>query len=147
METVKLSNGVEMPALGYGVFQVAPENAKRCVLDAISAGYRLIDTAQAYFNEEGVGDAVAECGIDRKDLFITTKVWISNAGEEKAYKSILDSLKKLRTDYIDLCLSIRLMATTMAHGGLWSGLIRKAVCAPLASATSWRESFLTLHCM
>lgn len=104
METVKLSNGVEMPALGYGVFQVAPKEAKRCVLDAISTGYRLIDTAQAYFNEEGVGDAVAECGIDRKDLFITTKVWISNAGEEKAYKSILDSLKKLRTDYIDLLL-------------------------------------------
>lgn len=104
METIKLSNGVEMPILGYGVFQVAPEEAKRCVLDAISAGYRLIDTAQAYYNEDGVGDAIAECGVDRKDLFITTKVWISNAGEEKAYQSILESLKKLRTDYIDLLL-------------------------------------------
>lgn len=104
MDKIRLSNGIEMPILGYGVFQVAPEEAKRCVLDAISAGYRLIDTAQAYFNEEGVGDAVAACGVDRKDLFLTTKVWISNAGEEKAYQSILESLRKLRTSYIDLLL-------------------------------------------
>lgn len=104
METIKLSNGVEMPVLGYGVFQVSPEECERCVSDAISVGYRLIDTAQAYFNEEGVGNAIVKSGVPRNELFITTKVWISNAGEEKAALSIDESLRKLRTDYIDLLL-------------------------------------------
>lgn len=104
MQTVKLSNGVEMPLLGYGVFLVPPQEAERCVADALSIGYRLIDTAQAYFNEEGVGAAIEKSGIPRKDIFLVTKVWVSNAGEEKAYQSILDSLTKLRTDYIDLLL-------------------------------------------
>lgn len=104
METIKLNNGIEMPILGYGVFQVSPEECERCVLDAINTGYRLIDTAQAYYNEEGVGNAVAKCGIPRAQLFLTTKVWITNAGEEKAARSIEDSLRKLRTDYIDLLL-------------------------------------------
>lgn len=104
MQTVKLNNGVEMPILGYGVFQVSPEECERCVMDAISVGYRLIDTAQAYYNEEGVGNAVAKCGVPRDKLFLTTKVWISNAGEEKAGASIDKSLRKLRTDYIDLLL-------------------------------------------
>lgn len=104
MDTIKLNNGIEMPILGYGVFQVSPEECERCVLDAISTGYRLIDTAQAYYNEEGVGNAVAKCGIPRDRLFLTTKVWITNAGEEKAARSIEDSLRKLRTDYIDLLL-------------------------------------------
>lgn len=104
MQTVKLNNGIDMPILGYGVFQVSPEECERCVLDAISAGYRLIDTAQAYYNEEGVGNAVAKCGVPRDKLFLTTKVWISNAGEEKAGASIDKSLRKLRTDYIDLLL-------------------------------------------
>lgn len=104
METIKLNNGIEMPILGYGVFQVSPEECERCVLDAINTGYRLIDTAQAYYNEEGVGNAVAKCGIPRDQLFLTTKVWITNAGEEKAAHSIEDSLRKLRTDYIDLLL-------------------------------------------
>lgn len=104
METIKLSNGVEMPVLGYGVFQVSPEECERCVSDAIDVGYRLIDTAQAYFNEEGVGNAIVKSGIPRNELFITTKVWISNAGEEKAALSIDESLRKLRTDYIDLLL-------------------------------------------
>ena len=104
METIKLSNGVEMPLLGYGVFQVSPEECERCVSDALSVGYRLIDTAQAYFNEEGVGAAIAKSGIRREDIFLTTKVWISNAGEEKAAKSIDESLRKLQTDYIDLLL-------------------------------------------
>ena len=98
METIKLNNGVRMPLMGYGVYQVNPEETERCVLNAIQAGYRLIDTAQAYYNEEGVGEAISKCGVERKDLFITTKVWISNAGEERAYKSILDSLKKLKTN-------------------------------------------------
>ena len=104
MQTVKLNNGIEMPLLGYGVFQVSPEECERCVLDAISVGYRLIDTAQAYYNEDGVGNAVAKCGVSRDELFLTTKVWITNAGEEKATRGIDESLRKLRTDYIDLLL-------------------------------------------
>lgn len=104
METIKLCNGVEMPVLGYGVYQVTPEECERCVADAISIGYRMIDTAQAYQNEEGVGNAVTKCGVPRNELFIVTKVWISNAGYEKAKASIDESLRKLRTDYIDLLL-------------------------------------------
>ncbi|MEA4890516.1 MAG: aldo/keto reductase [Clostridiaceae bacterium] len=104
MDTVKLNNGITMPVLGYGVYQVDPAECERCVLDAISVGYRSIDTAQAYNNEEGVGNAVEKCGVPRSDLFITTKVWITNGGYEKAKASITDSLKKLKTDYIDLML-------------------------------------------
>ena len=105
MQNIRLNNGVEMPILGYGVFQVPPQEAERCVSDALSVGYRLIDTAQAYFNEEGVGNAIAKsAGIKRDELFLVTKVWISNAGEEKAAKSIDESLRKLQTDYIDLLL-------------------------------------------
>ena len=104
MQYTKLSNGVRMPLLGYGVFQVPPQEAERCVSDALSVGYRLIDTAQAYFNEEGVGEAIAKSGIKREDLFLVTKVWISNSGEECAARSIDESLRKLKTDYIDLLL-------------------------------------------
>ncbi len=104
MEYIKLSNGVKMPTLGYGVFLVSPDECERCVSDALSVGYRLIDTAQAYQNEEGVGNAWRKSGIKREDLFLVTKVWISNAGEEKAAKSIDESLRKLQTDYIDLLL-------------------------------------------
>lgn len=104
MKTVKLSNSLEMPLLGYGVFQVDPKECERCVSDAIEAGYRLIDTAQIYKNEEGVGRAVANSNINRKDFFLVTKVWISNAGYEKAKQSIGESLEKLKTDYIDLVL-------------------------------------------
>lgn len=104
METIKLNNGVEMPLLGYGVFLVSPDECERCVSDALEVGYRMIDTAQAYFNEEGVGAAIANSGIPRGELFITTKVWISNAGEDKCARSIDESLKKLRTDYVDLLL-------------------------------------------
>ena len=104
MQTVKLSNGVEMPILGYGVYQVTPEECERCVSDALSVGYRMVDTAQAYANEEGVGNAVKKSGIPREELFLVTKVWISNAGYEKAKASIDESLRKLQTDYIDLLL-------------------------------------------
>lgn len=104
MQTIKLNNGVEMPLLGYGVFRVPPQDAERCVSDALQVGYRLIDTAQAYGNEEGVGAAIAKSGIPRDQLFIVTKVWITNAGEERAAKSIESSLRKLQTDYIDLLL-------------------------------------------
>lgn len=104
MNTITLNNGVKMPQMGYGVYQVSAEECERCVLDAISVGYRLIDTAQAYHNEEAVGSAIKKCGVPRNELFIVTKIWISNAGEEKAYASILESLKKLNTDYVDLLL-------------------------------------------
>ena len=104
MQTVKLNNGVEMPILGYGVYQVTPEECERCVFDAINAGYRSIDTAQAYHNEEGVGAAVSKCGLSRNEIFITTKVWISNSGYERAKNSIEESLRKLQTDYVDLLL-------------------------------------------
>ena len=104
MEYIELSNGVEMPLLGYGVFQVSPAECERCVSDALSVGYRLIDTAQAYANEEGVGNAWRKSGLKREELFLVTKVWIANNGEEKAAKSIDESLRKLQTDYIDLLL-------------------------------------------
>lgn len=104
MEYIKLQNGVEMPVLGYGVFLVSPQECERCVSDALSVGYRLIDTAQAYANEEGVGQAMVKSGIKREEIFLTTKVWISNAGEEKAARSIDESLRKLKTDYLDLLL-------------------------------------------
>lgn len=104
MDYVTLNNGVKMPKLGYGVYQTPPEETERCVLDAIRIGYRSIDTAQAYGNEEGVGNAIVKCGLPREDLFITTKIWISNYGYEKAKASIEESLKKLQTGYIDLLL-------------------------------------------
>ena len=104
MEYIKLYNGVQMPTLGYGVFLVSPNECERCVSDALSAGYRLIDTAQAYQNEEGVGNAWRKSGLKREELFLVTKVWISNASEEKAAKSIDESLRKLQTEYIDLLL-------------------------------------------
>ena len=104
METIKLTNGVEMPSLGYGVFLVPPQEAERCVTDALEVGYRLIDTAQAYYNEEGVGAAIAKSNVKREEIFLVTKVWVSNAGEEKAAQSIDESLRKLQTDYIDLLL-------------------------------------------
>ena len=104
MDTVKLRNGVEMPILGYGVYQVSPSECERCVRDAISAGYRLIDTAQAYGNEQNVGNAIRNCGVPREELFIVTKVWISNAGLRACQSSIDESLRKLQTDYIDLLL-------------------------------------------
>ena len=104
MQTVNLKNGVEMPILGYGVFLVDPKECERCVTDAIDTGYRLIDTAQAYYNEEGVGAAVKKSGINREEFFLVTKVWITNSGEEKAARSIDESLKKLQTDYVDLLL-------------------------------------------
>lgn len=104
MEYVTLSNGVKMQKLGFGVFQIPKEDCERCVLDAIKVGYRHIDTAQSYFNEEEVGNAIEKCGIPREELFITTKVWIDNYGYEKTKQSVLNSMKKLKTDYLDLVL-------------------------------------------
>lgn len=104
MKTITLNNGVEMPQIGYGVWQIKPEECEHYVSEALAVGYRSIDTAQAYYNEEGVGAAVSKSGIPRSDIFITTKVWISNAGEDKAMRSIDESLRRLQTDYVDLLL-------------------------------------------
>lgn len=104
MEYITLNNGVKMPQLGYGVYQVSPDEAERCVSDALSVGYRMVDTAQAYANEEGVGSAVKKSGIARNEVFIVSKIWISNYGFEKAKASIDESLRRLQTDYIDLML-------------------------------------------
>lgn len=104
MQYVKLNNGVEMPILGYGVYQVSPNECERCVSDAIGVGYRSIDTAQAYGNEAEVGRAIKKSGVSRNELFVTTKIWISNAGETKAAASIDESLRKLDMDYVDLLL-------------------------------------------
>lgn len=104
MNTVTLNNGVIMPQVGYGVYQVSPAECERCVSDALSVGYRMIDTAQAYHNEKGVGAAVKNSGIARAELFLVSKIWISNYGYEKAKRSVDESLRKLGTDYIDLML-------------------------------------------
>lgn len=104
METIKLSNGVVMPILGYGVYQVTKEECERCVLDALKAGYRSLDTAQSYFNEEEVGNAIIKSGIPREETFLTTKVWIEHYGYEECRKSVEESLRKLKTGYLDLCL-------------------------------------------
>ena len=104
MEYITLSNGVKMPQLGYGVYQVTKEECERCVMDALSVGYRSIDTAQSYFNEEEVGSAIEKSGISRKELFLTSKVWIEHFGYDECKKSVLESMEKLRTDYLDLML-------------------------------------------
>lgn len=104
MEYITLSNGVKMPQLGYGVYQITKDECERCVLDALEAGYRSIDTAQSYFNEEEVGKAIEKSGINRKEIFLTSKVWIEHFGYEECKKSVLESMEKLRTDYLDLML-------------------------------------------
>ena len=105
MQTVKLNNGVEMPILGFGVYQIDDANeCERSVREAIEVGYRSIDTAAAYFNEEAVGKAIRDCGVPREELFITTKLWISDAGEVSAEKAFYASLEKLGLDYLDLYL-------------------------------------------
>ncbi|MDE6024929.1 MAG: aldo/keto reductase [Lachnospiraceae bacterium] len=104
MEFVTLNNGVQMPMLGYGVYQVTQEECEKCVLDALDVGYRSIDTAQSYFNEVQVGNAIHKSGVARRDIFLTTKVWIEHYGYEQAKASVLESMEKLQTDYLDLCL-------------------------------------------
>ena len=104
MEYITLSNGVKIPQLGYGVYQVTKDECERCVLDALKVGYRAIDTAQAYFNEEEVGAAIQKFGVPREEIFLTSKVWVEHYGYEECKRSVLDSMKKLKTDYIDLML-------------------------------------------
>ena len=119
MEYVKLVNGVEIPKIGYGVFQISKDDAQRCVREAIETGYRHIDTAQSYFNEAEVGQGIKDSGIDRKELFLTTKIWISNYGYENTLKSVDVSLKKLGTDYLDLILLHQPFSDTY---GAWRAL-------------------------
>lgn len=121
MKTFKLNNGVEIPANGFGVYLISKEDCKDSVLTALKAGYRHIDTAQSYFNEEQVGEALKESKIDRKDIFITTKVWIDNYGEGKTYQSVIKSLKKLKTEYVDLLL---LHQPISDYYGAWRDLER-----------------------
>lgn len=104
MEYVTLSNGVKMPILGYGVYQITQEECERCVMDALKVGYRLLDTAQSYFNEEQVGSAIKKSGVPREDIFLTTKVWLEHYGYEQTKASVLESMRKLQTDYLDLVL-------------------------------------------
>lgn len=104
MEYVQLNNGLKMPMLGYGVYQVTKEECERCVLDALKTGYRLIDTAQSYFNEEEVGNAIVKSGIPREEIFLTSKVWVEHYGYEETKESVYESMKKLQTEYIDLML-------------------------------------------
>lgn len=104
MEYVTLKNGVKMPILGYGVYQVTQDECERCVLDALNVGYRLIDTAQSYFNEEQVGNAIKKSGISRSEIFLTSKVWLEHYGYEAAKASVLESMKKMQVEYIDLML-------------------------------------------
>lgn len=104
MNYITLNNGVKMPQLGYGVYQITKDECERCVADALKVGYRLIDTAQSYFNEEEVGNAIAKSGIPREEIFLTTKVWIEHYGYEETKASVLESMRKLQVDYLDLCL-------------------------------------------
>lgn len=119
MEYITLSNGVKMPQLGYGVYQVTKDECERCVLDALEVGYRSIDTAQSYFNEEEVGKAIEKSGINRKEIFLTSKVWIEHFGYEECKKSVLESMEKLRTNYLDLMLLHQPFGDTY---GAWSAL-------------------------
>lgn len=104
MLRITLNNGVSMPQLGYGVYQVTKEECEQCVLNALRIGYRLIDTAQSYFNEEEVGRAIVKSGVPREEIFLTTKVWIEHYGYGECRASVVESMKKLQVDYLDLCL-------------------------------------------
>lgn len=104
MNYITLNNGVKIPQLGYGVYQVTKDECERCVSDALKVGYRLIDTAQSYFNEEEVGLAISKSGIPREEIFLTTKVWIEHYGYDECRASVLESMRKLQVNYLDLCL-------------------------------------------
>lgn len=136
MEYVTLSNGIKMPILGYGVYQVTKDECERCVLDALKAGYRSLDTAQSYFNEEEVGAAIEKSGVPREDIFLTTKVWVEHYGYDACKQSVEESLKKLKTDYIDLMLLHQPFPIITAHGELWRICMRRACFAPSASPIS-----------
>lgn len=143
MEYVTLANGVRMPQLGYGVYQVTREECERCVADALSVGYRHIDTAQSYFNEEEVGKAVKNSGISRAELFITTKVWIEHYAmrnaESQSWNRCVNCSSIISTSF---CCISRLQITT-AHGERWRSCMRRANCAPSAFPTSIQTGWWT----
>ena len=137
MKKIKLSNGVEMPQLGYGVYQVEPDECERCVLDALSVGYRMIDTAQAYLNEEAVGNAWKKSGVNRDEIFLVSKVWLSNYGEGQTMKSIDESLRKMQQDFAVLKLKLLFIFSRNSHLMAWwrrrihaALLSYKALCYP-----------------
>ena len=134
MEYVTLANGVKMPQLGYGVYQVTKEECERCVADALKVGYRHIDTAQSYFNEEEVGNALKKSGIPREELFITTKVWIEHYGYEACRESVLESLRKLQLDYLDLVLLHQPFAD---YYGAWRALEELYAEGNLRPLSAW----------
>lgn len=134
MEYVTLANGVKMPQLGYGVYQVTKEECERCVADALKAGYRHIDTAQSYFNEEEVGNALKKSGVPREELFITTKVWIEHYGYEACRESVLESLRKLQLDYLDLVLLHQPFAD---YYGAWRALEELYAEGNLRPLSAW----------
>ena len=134
MEYVTLANGVKMPQLGYGVYQVTKEECERCVADALKAGYRHIDTAQSYFNEEEVGNALKKSGVPREELFITTKVWIEHYGYEACRESVLESLRKLQLDYLDLVL---LHQPFVDYYGAWRALEELYAEGNLRPLSAW----------
>ena len=144
MKYVTLSNGVKMPILGYGVYQVTPDECERCVLDALEVGYRSIDTAQSYFNEEQVGSAMQKSGIPRKELFLTTKVWIEHYGYEPAKASVLKSMEKLQTDYLAWCCCTSPSPIPTAPGVPWRSCMRRERFGPSASPTSTQTAWWTL---
>ena len=130
MEYTTLSNGVKMPMLGYGVYQVSPQECERCVLDALHTGYRSLDTAQSYFNEAQVGSAIRKSGVPREDIFLTTKVWVEHYGQKAARASVLDSMQKLGVDYLDLVLLHQPFADY--YGGRWKNSMTRDWCGPSA---------------
>lgn len=143
MQTVKLNNGIAMPLLGFGVFQMTnTAECERAVIDAIETGYRLIDTAASYQNETQVGNALKLSGIARDELFITTKLWLQDTYYEGAKAQFERSLNRLQLDYVDLYLIHQPMATFMAHGVQWKNYTRRAKSVPLASVTFIRTDWL-----
>ena len=145
MEYTILNNGVRMPMLGFGVYQIENiDECRRCLSAALESGYRLIDTAAVYLNEEAVGKAVINSGIDRRELFITSKVWIQDMGYDSALSAFDRTLRRLSTDYLDLYFCICLLAMCSAHGALWRSYIARGVSVPLAFAISVKPAWLTL---
>lgn len=135
MEYTTLSNGVKMPMVGYGVYQVSPQECERCVLDALGAGYRSLDTAQSYFNEAQVGSAIRRSGVPREDIFLTTKVWVEHYGQQAARASVLDSMEKLGVDYLDLVLLHQPFADYYGACARWKNFMTKGGCGPSACPT------------
>lgn len=125
MKTIKLNNGIEMPMMGFGVFQIPEDQTKEVVTEALNDGYRLIDTAAGYLNEEAVGEAINSSSVDRDQIFLTTKLWVQDFGEEKAAQAIDGALKRLNQDYIDLLLLHQPMGD---YYGAWRAM-EKAVKA------------------